>query len=75
MNNIQQNSKCTLCGGKDETINHIISECSKLAQMEDRTGYDWVGRWYVGIVQEIKIWPYNQMVYAQTKIRRAERDT
>ena len=27
----QQNSKCRLCGDKDETINHIISECSKLA--------------------------------------------
>ena len=28
----QQNSKCRLCGDRDETINHIISECSKLAQ-------------------------------------------
>ena len=24
----QQNSKCRLCGDRDETINHIISECS-----------------------------------------------
>ena len=23
----QQNSKCRLCGNRDETINHIISEC------------------------------------------------
>ena len=30
----QQNSKCRLCGNRDETINHIISECSKLAQKE-----------------------------------------
>ena len=30
----QQNSKCRLCGDRDETINHIISECSKLAQRE-----------------------------------------
>ncbi len=29
----QQNSKCRLCGDRDETINHIISECSKLAQI------------------------------------------
>ena len=29
----QQNSKCRLCGDRDETINHI-SECSKLAQEE-----------------------------------------
>ena len=27
----QQNSRCRLCGDRDETINHIISECSKLA--------------------------------------------
>ena len=27
----QQNSKCRRCGDRDETINHIISECSKLA--------------------------------------------
>ena len=25
----QQNSKCRLCGDKDETTNHIISECYK----------------------------------------------
>ena len=28
----QQNSKCRRCGDRDETINHAISECSKLAQ-------------------------------------------
>ena len=28
----QQNSKCSLCGDRDETIDHIISECSKVAQ-------------------------------------------
>ena len=27
----QQNSKCRLCGDRDETIHPIISECSKLA--------------------------------------------
>ena len=25
----QENSKCRLCGDRDETINHIISECKK----------------------------------------------
>ena len=30
----QQNSKCRLRGDRDETMNHIISECSKLAQKE-----------------------------------------
>ena len=29
-----QNDECRLCSDRDETINHIISECSKLAQKE-----------------------------------------
>ena len=40
----QQNSKCRLCGVRDETINHIISECSKLGQKEYKTRNDWVGK-------------------------------
>ena len=40
----QQNSKCWLCGDRDETINRIISECSKLAQKEYKTRHDWVGK-------------------------------
>ena len=40
----QQNSKCRLCGDRDETINHIISECSKLAQKEYKARQDWVGK-------------------------------
>ena len=40
----QQNSKCRLYGVRDETINHIISECSKLAQKEYKTRHDWVGK-------------------------------
>ena len=39
----QQNSICRSCGDWDETINHIISECSKLAHREYKTRYDWVG--------------------------------
>ena len=38
----QQNSKCRLRGDRDETINHIISECSKLAQKEYKARHDWV---------------------------------
>ena len=30
----QQSGKCRLCGDRNETINHMISECSKLAQKE-----------------------------------------
>ena len=37
----QQNCKCRLCGDRDETINHIISECSKLAQKEYKARHDW----------------------------------
>ena len=41
---MQQKSKCRLCGDRDETINHIISECSKLAQREYKARHDWVGK-------------------------------
>ena len=40
----QQNSKCRLCVDRDKTLNHIISECSKLAQKEYKTRHDWVGK-------------------------------
>ena len=29
---------------RDEMINHIISECSKLAQKEYKTRHEWVGK-------------------------------
>ena len=69
----QQNSKYRLCGDRDETINHIISECSKLAQKEYKI---WLGGQSdsLGIVQEIELWPYEQMVYAQPKICPGEWD-
>ena len=38
-----QNSKCILCGDRDETINHIKCECSKLAPKEYKTRHDWFG--------------------------------
>ena len=40
----QQNSKCRLSVDRDENINHIISECSKLAQREYKTRHDRVGK-------------------------------
>ena len=40
----QQNCRCRLCGDKDERINHIISECCKLAQKECKTRHGWVGK-------------------------------
>ena len=49
---LQQNTKYRLCGDRDETINHIISECSKLALKEYKT---WLGGQgdLLGDVQEI----------------------
>ena len=40
----QQNSKCRLWGDRDETLYHIKSECSKLAQREYKARHDWVGK-------------------------------
>ena len=40
----QQNSWCRLCGDRDATMNHIISECNKLALREFKTRHDWVGK-------------------------------
>ena len=40
----QQNSKCRLFGDRDEAINHIISQCRKLAQKEFKTRHDWAGK-------------------------------
>ena len=35
---------CRLCGQKGETVNHIISECTKLAQREYKRRHDKVGK-------------------------------
>ena len=40
----QQNSKCRQSGDREKTINHIISECSKLSPKEYKARYDWVGK-------------------------------
>ena len=40
----QQNNRCRLRSKRGETINPIISECSKLAQKEYKTRHDWVGK-------------------------------
>ena len=37
---IQQNSQCTLSGDRDEMINHLIKECSKLAQKDYKTRHN-----------------------------------
>ena len=62
----QQNSKCRLCGDINETINHIISKCSKLAQKEFNSIHDWVRKvnhWLL-----CKKFKFEQVVYAQPRI-------
>ena len=49
----QQYSKCRLCGDRDKTINHIISECSIFARKEYETRHDWVCKVILWDVQEI----------------------
>ena len=34
--------KCRLCGDRDKTCNHMLSECSKLAQKEYKTRHNLV---------------------------------
>ena len=57
----KQNNKSRFYGNRDETVNHIISKCSKLAQKEYKTRHNWIP---LGIVPGIKIWPYYWMVHA-----------
>ena len=38
IDNMQKNSKYKLCGDRDEIINHIISECSKVDKRNIRLG-------------------------------------
>ena len=65
---MQQNSQCRLCGDRDETIDRIISECSKFVRKEYKTRKVRVGKVYpLGDVQKMLIYPYEQMVYAQPR--------
>ena len=33
-----------MCGKADETVNHLLSECSKMAQREYKRRHDWLGK-------------------------------
>ena len=40
----QTDSLCRMCRQKDETVNHLLSECQKLAQKEYKERHDGVAR-------------------------------
>ena len=63
-----QNNGCRLCGDGDETIDHMISENSKLAAKGLKTRHDWVGK---VINWELcqRFCPYKQLAYAHPGIR------
>ena len=44
INYTQQNSKCRLCGEREETINHVISKCCKLAPKKYKPRTEWEGK-------------------------------
>ena len=71
----QQNSRWRFCGDRDETINHIIWECRNFALKEYKIRHFYgVQGNPLGIVQEIEVWPSEQTVYAQPRIRPGEWD-
>ena len=59
IDNTRQNSKSRLCEERDETVNHIITECRKLVQNSFKNKHDLMGKAIgLGIVQKIKIPTY-----------------
>ena len=40
----QEESKCRMCSRAVETINHMLSECSKMAQNECKKRHNWMGK-------------------------------
>ena len=58
----QQNSKCRLLSDRDETINHIISECSILALKGYEARHEGVGKViYWEMCKEFKFDPANKL--------------
>ena len=58
---MQQNCRCRLCGDRDEAINHIISECSKLALTEYMARHNWGGKAvYWELCKKFKFDPTNK---------------
>ena len=65
----QLNRKCRLCVDRDETVNLIISECTKLAQKECKTRHDWVVKMiHWELCKKFKFDHTKKIVYAQPRI-------
>ena len=45
----QKDSLCRMCRQKDETVNHLLGECPKLAQKEYRRRHDGVAEAYINL--------------------------
>ena len=67
IDNVQKNSGWSLYRDKGELENHIISECSKLAQKKYKVRLHGKGD-HLEIVQDIKIRPWWKIVYTPTRI-------
>ena len=40
----REDASCIMCRSKDETVNHLLSECPKLAQVEYKRRHDNVAK-------------------------------
>ena len=77
----QQNSKCRLCGDRDETIHHIISGCGKLANWEmcKKFKFDHANKWYVHNPESVLendahklLWDFDIQTYHLISARRPD---
>ena len=54
----QTDTKCRLCKTPDETVSHIVSECSNLAKREYKRRHDMVGKrihWEICKKYQVKV--------------------
>ena len=71
---MQQNNRCRLCGDRDETIYHIISKYSKLAQKEYKTKHNWKKVIHMELCKKFKFDHTNKWyIHNPTSIQENER--
>ena len=75
INKTQQNSRFWLCGDRDEMINHIISECRKLALKMYEPRHDRLGKVIHRELFKIVKFDQTNMVYTQPQNCPGEGDT